>query len=80
MAAEGVCSIRAGCRLLKLSRSTYRYRGRPPGEREKALHRRLGELSTQHPRYGYRRITALLRQEGWEVGKFGDLDIEIYSP
>jgi hypothetical protein len=26
-------------------------------------------LRYQHPRYGYRRIAALLRQEGWPVGK-----------
>jgi transposase InsO family protein len=26
-------------------------------------------LSQEHPRYGYRRIAALLRQEGWRVGK-----------
>jgi hypothetical protein len=25
------------------------------------------ELSAKHPRYGYRRITALLRREGFEV-------------
>ena len=27
------------------------------------------ELARQHPRYGYRRITALLRQEGWRVNR-----------
>lgn len=27
------------------------------------------ELTRQHPRYGYRRITALLRQEGWQVNR-----------
>jgi hypothetical protein len=26
-------------------------------------------LAAAHPRFGYRRITALLRQEGWPVGK-----------
>jgi hypothetical protein len=25
------------------------------------------ELATQYGRYGYRRITAMLRQEGWQV-------------
>ena len=30
---------------------------------------RLRELSDTHPRYGYRRIAALLRQGGWKVGK-----------
>lgn len=27
------------------------------------------ELARQHPRYGYRRITALLRQAGWRVNR-----------
>ena len=30
---------------------------------------RLQALSAAHPRYGYRRIAALLRQEGWVAGK-----------
>lgn len=29
----------------------------------------MQELSEEHARYGYRRIAALLRQEGWAVGK-----------
>ena len=33
------------------------------------MRRRMLELSVEHPRYGYRRIVALLRREGWEVGK-----------
>ena len=31
------------------------------------LVKRIIELATQYGRYGYRRITALLRQEGWQV-------------
>jgi len=69
LSQDGVCSIRAGCRMLKLARSTWRYRGRELSEPRKALHRRLAELSAKHPRYGYRRVAALLRQEGWKVGK-----------
>jgi putative transposase len=69
LSSSGVCSARAACRILRLARSTYRYRGRPPTEQEAALHRRLKELSERHPRYGYRRIAALLRQEGWAAGK-----------
>jgi putative transposase len=69
LSSSGVCSARAACRILKLARSTYRYRDRPPTEQEAALHRRLKELSEKHPRYGYRRIAALSRQEGWPAGK-----------
>jgi hypothetical protein len=67
--AAGLCSQRVACRLLRLARSTYGYRGRPPTAAEQQLRKRLHELSLAHPRYGYRRIAALLRQEGWPVGK-----------
>ena len=67
--ATGMCSGRAACRILQLPRSTYWYRGRPLTAAQEQLRKRLRELSEQHPRYGYRRIAALLRQEGWRVGK-----------
>jgi len=66
---QGVCSQRAACRILRLSRSTFRYQGRPPTSAEAQLRKRLLELSAKHPRYGYRRIAALLRREGWRIGK-----------
>ena len=65
----GLCSQRAACRILRLARSTYGYRGRPPTAKEEQLRQRLLVLSVEHPRYGYRRIAALLRREGWWVGK-----------
>jgi len=36
---------------------------------EDALTRAIIQLASQYGRYGYRRITALLRHLGWEVGK-----------
>jgi putative transposase len=45
--------------------STLRYSsGRPLQE---ALRLRLRELAATHVRYGYRRLTVLLRREGWQV-------------
>ena len=38
-----------------------------PEESEKALTRDIVELASLFPRYGYRRITALLRVRGWSV-------------
>jgi hypothetical protein len=32
------------------------------------------ELATQYGRYGYRRITAMLRREGWKVNHGGSRD------
>lgn len=38
-------------------------------DRDLEMTRRLLELARQQPRYGYRRITALLRREGWVVNR-----------
>ena len=67
--AAGLCSQRTACRLLGLARSTYGYRCRAVTSAEQQLRQRLHELALKHPRYGYRRMAALLRQEGWFVGK-----------
>jgi transposase InsO family protein len=45
---------------------TQRYASRVAGEEEKLV-ARIIELATQYGRYGYRRITALLKQEEWQV-------------
>lgn len=52
--------------MLNQPRSTQRYTPKKH-DKDRALTRRIHELSEQHPRYGYRRIAALLRREGWEV-------------
>jgi transposase InsO family protein len=56
---------RRACRLVGLSRSTYRYRVRAERQDDRARLRGLvAEPARRHPRYGYRRITALLRRRG----------------
>jgi len=67
--ARGLCSGRAACRFLGMSRATYWYQRKEATSQEQRLIKRLEALSTKHPRYGYRRIAALLREEGWPVGK-----------
>jgi len=52
--------------VLDQPRSTQRYQGRPRTD-EPALCRRLRELVRRRPRFGYRRLTQLLRREGWPV-------------
>jgi transposase InsO family protein len=61
-------SQRRACRALALDRSGLRY---VPRHRDEAvaLARRIEELAGEHPRFGYRRIWALLRREGWSVNK-----------
>jgi putative transposase len=61
-------SERRACRVLGQPRTTQRY-GPSPDEEEKRLESRLLELVRAHPRYGYRRMTTLLRQEGWRINR-----------
>ncbi len=61
-------SERRACRLVGLHRSTHRYRAVPP-DYELKLTARMNELACRHPRYGYRRIWALLRTEGWSINR-----------
>src|SRR4051812_44035575 len=61
-------SQRRVSRALHLARSSLRYAPVLRDERA-ALARRIEELAGAHPRYGYRRIWALLDREGWAVNK-----------
>ena len=57
------------CALAGVSRGAY-YRGwgrNAPGREETALRDAIQRLALAHRRYGYRRITALLKREGWAV-------------
>ena len=58
-------SERRAARVVKLAISTLRYRSRKVFD--EVLRRRLRELAGTHVRYGYRRLTVLLRREGWRV-------------
>lgn len=61
-------SERRACRVVGQHRSTQRYE-RVPAEYELRLVERMNELAAAHPRWGYRRVWALLREEGWRVNR-----------
>lgn len=61
-------SERRACKVVGQPRSTQRYEPREP-DRDRLLVQRMHELVRQHPRYGYRRIWALLQAEGWRVNR-----------
>jgi len=61
-------SQRRVSRALDLARSSLRYLPLTSDE-QAALARRIEELAGTHPRYGYRRIWALLDREGWSVNQ-----------
>ena len=60
-------SQRRACQALGQSRSTQRYQRKEDTAEARNLVQRLHELVRRYPRYGYRFITAKLRQEGWRV-------------
>jgi transposase InsO family protein len=66
MVARGV-SERLACRAVGLQRSSFRYRperkARHPAS-EQELHKKIIDLAHKHRRFGYRRVTALLRRQG----------------
>jgi len=58
-------SERRAAGLMKVPRGTLRYR--PCRDPLVALRSRLKELAATRVRYGYRRLTVLLKREGWKV-------------
>ncbi len=65
MKATWQVSERRAARLTQLDRTTLRYRSRSSSQ--EGLRQRLKELASIHVRFGYRRLTVLLRREGWKV-------------
>jgi putative transposase len=64
LAEEYGLSERRICRVMNRSRSTVRYRPKPGGDEPKLV-REMKRLARRHPRFGYRRIHALLARQGW---------------
>jgi len=59
-------SERRACKVVSQPRMTQRYKTKQP-DKDKALTTEINELAKKHKRYGYRMITAKLRQRGWNV-------------
>lgn len=53
-------STRRACALVQIHRSTYQYQAQPADDA--ALLTQIQTLATQHPRYGYRRISVLVNR------------------
>ena len=68
---QGILGIERMCRLADVSRAGYyrHWRASEPAREETALRDEIQRLSLGHRFYGYRRITALLRQAGWAVNR-----------
>lgn len=62
----GLGTTAQACRALELARSSY-YRNSTLSVESRSFQKQIVRLSQDHPRFGYRRVTALLRREGHEV-------------
>lgn len=65
---EGIAKVSEVCRAVSLPRSSF-YAACQRSSESLELERKAVDLSRDHPRYGYRRITALLRREGHPVNE-----------
>lgn len=63
---RGIGTTAEGCRALGLARSSY-YRNSTVSPESRQLQTKIVDLSQEHPRYGYRRVTALMRREGQQI-------------
>ena len=63
---EGLGGQAQACRAIGLARSGS-YRLPKESLESRRLHKEIVELSQKHPRYGYRRIGAVMRREAWRV-------------
>ena len=59
-------SERRACQVVEQPRSSQRYQAQPRDD-ERALVKRMLERARERPRFGYRRIAALLRRENWRA-------------
>ncbi len=62
----GIGVTAEACRALGLARSSY-YHNSAMSTAKRKLQKQIVSLSQEHPRYGYRRITALMRRDGQEI-------------
>jgi putative transposase len=63
---RGVGTKAQACRALGLAPSSYYRKGSVSCEKRETQ-AQIVDLSQEHPRYGYRRVTALLRRQGHEI-------------
>lgn len=62
-------SVREQAKLLGINRSTLYYQTVDKPDEEVRLKHHIDRIYTDHPAYGTRRITAVLRREGWDVNR-----------
>lgn len=60
-------SARRACGLARIVPATWYYKSQ--AKDQSALRMRIRDIAQSRPRFGYERITIMLRREGWQVGR-----------
>jgi len=63
---RGLGNTATACRALSLARSTF-YRAKEESPQRQSNREEIVAMSESNPRYGYRRVTALLRRKGMKI-------------
>ena len=66
--SSGMGTVRQCCRALRLQPSSF-YKMPRPSSQSRLMGEAIRAMSWKHPRYGYRRVTVMLRRDGWQIGK-----------
>ena len=69
IASDPQISVRHQCELLEVCRGSYYYQCCPETEENLALMRRLDQMHLDHPVYGSRKLTVLLRRDGLTINR-----------
>jgi putative transposase len=77
---HGTLPIRRQCQLLGFARSGLYRPPRPANDNDLGLMRRVDELFTAWPFLGSRRMTALLRAEGYGINRKRNEDVLLSRP
>jgi putative transposase len=67
--AAGLCSRRQACRYLGLARSSWAYCPKPRSTRAVQTEAAIVDVSRKHPRYGYRRVHAVVTRQGFACAR-----------
>ena len=62
-------SILRQCELIGFNRATYYYKQKLLEESDYKIMRAIDEIFTEHPYYGARRMSQVLKKEGYNIGR-----------
>ena len=66
---QGRCSARLACRHFGIHRSTFAYQAKAPSAWLGKLKAAVRRFTRMYPEWGYPKITKLLKDDGWNVGR-----------